>query len=681
MKIQRRRPRQVPVSCQLCRSMKLRCNREQPCSNCLTRGVACERVPVMSSGAQLAQEQSSAPTQIHDNILARLTRLEAIVLRSHGADEGERASVAKTTPALAPLSHISEGEGDSKWLDGVGSREAPISGLSNGISFSVISIRQGLTAIVSEYSLGSGAATGSMVLNIRLPPKNEASWLLERYTEYIAYIHYVVHIPSSRLLLEDVYKQLSLGSSPEPGHVALLLSIFASTAYMLEAKAADSLFLNQANAVSYAISWTKAALDTLEYSRRSTQGSIEDVQAAIILSFIIFNIEGFSSRFRTTSSSALIMARDLSLHRIDADTLRDNEDPVQVEIKRRIWWHMAATDWLLSLSGGPQQGTYLVHPKHMCVNRPRNIDDLDLDRSDPEHTLPLSQPTAMTYYILRIKLAEISRSVVDALPFSPSDWAMVEYDMIVSLNRKFDEFLRDLPVFFRHDAASREQSRNVDRRYPQTIFQRYIIASTFHSSRIKLNQPFLTRISLDPGYEYSRKVCLESARSIINMHNSVQQDAGLLASVHVRLATFLCIFFLATAVLIIDLCINKDEDNEGRRQEVMEACYVLKQAEESSSIAGRFLKSLIDILHKYEIRVSPEITPRPAPTGSNSNADPTDICTAAPSTTDGNVLWPNSLEQGISDIDGMWQSFIELGNSGDVTSWDDIFSALGTRTL
>ncbi|KAB8239309.1 Zn(II)2Cys6 transcription factor [Aspergillus alliaceus] len=641
MKIQRRRPRQVPVSCQLCRSMKLRCNREQPCSNCLTRGVACERVPVMSSGAQLAQEQSSAPTQIHDNILARLTRLEAIVLRSHGADEGERASVAKTTPALAPLSHISEGEGDSKWLDGVGSREAPvISGLSNGISFSVISIRQGLTAIVSEYSL--------------------ASWLLERYTEYIAYIHYVVHIPSSRLLLEDAYKQLSLGSSPEPGHVALLLSIFASTAYMLEAKAADSLFLNQANAVSC---------------------SIEDVQAAIILSFIIFNIEGFSSRFRTTSSSALIMARDLSLHRIDADTFRDNEDPVQIEIKRRIWWHMAATDWLLSLSGGPQQGTYLVHPKHMCVNRPRNIDDLDLERSDPEHTLPLSQPTAMTYYILRIKLAEISRSVVDALPFSPSDWAMVEYDMIVSLNRKFDEFLRDLPVFFRHDAASREQSRNVDRRYPQTIFQRYIIASTFHSSRIKLNQPFLTRISLDPGYEYSRKVCLESARSIINMHNSVQQDAGLLASVHVRLATFLCIFFLATAVLVIDLCINKDEDNEGRRQEVMEACYVLKQAEESSSIAGRFLKSLIDILHKYQIRVSPEITPRPTPTGSNSNADPTDICTAAPSTTDGNVLWPNSLEEGISDIDGMWQSFIELGNSGDVTSWDDIFSALGTRTL
>lgn len=139
-------------------------------------------------------------------------------------------------------------------------------------------------------------------MSVWLRPKNEATWLLERYTEYIAFVHHVVHIPSTRLVLEDAYGQLLFGLNVVPCHVALLLSIFATTAYILEPKTADSLLLNQANAISCAIVWTKAALDILEYSYRNTHGSIEDVQATIILLFMFFNVEGSSPRFRAMSS-------------------------------------------------------------------------------------------------------------------------------------------------------------------------------------------------------------------------------------------------------------------------------------------------------------------------------------------------------------------------------------------
>ncbi|KAE8360074.1 hypothetical protein BDV27DRAFT_135130 [Aspergillus caelatus] len=673
--MQRRRRRQVPVSCQLCRTMKLKCDREQPCSNCSTRGVTCERVHAVPPSVQPA-----LPNSTHNDVLARLQRLEDIVLRSHGADDRQNIPSASVT-VVAPPSYISDGESDTRWLEGVGSREASIiSGLSNRTSFSIISLERALPTIISGHSPGSNAGSGSTVMSVWLLPEDEATWLLERYTEYIAFVHHVVHIPSTRLILEGAYKRLSLGLSVVPGHVALLLSIFATTAYMLEPKTADSLFLNQANAISCAILWTKAALDILEYSRRNTHGSIEDVQATIILSFMIFNVEGFSPRFRAMSSNALIMAKDLSLHRIDADISRCKESPVQMEINRRIWWHLVATDWFLSLSGGSQQGTYSIHPKHMCVNHPRNIDDVDLEHPDLEYSLPLSQPTPMTYYILRIKLAEMSRIVIDTLPLSPSDWPTVSYDTIMSLDRRFDDFLRDLPIFFRHDEASRQQSRDVDRQYPQIIFQRYIIGSSFYSCRAKLNQPFLTRISMDERYSYSRNVCLQSARSIINMDKLISQDAGLLSSVHVRLATFLWTFFSATAVLVMDLCINKDEDNEGRRQEVMEACGVLKQAEETSPVAGQFLKSLINILHKYHIQVSPAVTPRPVPTGSCSHLSPATLYPTVPSTIDGNDMWPSYLE-GMGNFDRMWQSFIDLGDSDVVTNWDDMFSALDARAL
>lgn len=36
-----KRGRPAPVSCQSCRSKKLKCNRVQPCSNCASRGISC----------------------------------------------------------------------------------------------------------------------------------------------------------------------------------------------------------------------------------------------------------------------------------------------------------------------------------------------------------------------------------------------------------------------------------------------------------------------------------------------------------------------------------------------------------------------------------------------------------------------------------------------------------------
>ena len=49
----RERRRQDPVSCSLCRSKKLKCSREQPCSNCTSRGVTCDFSPARPSSLQV----------------------------------------------------------------------------------------------------------------------------------------------------------------------------------------------------------------------------------------------------------------------------------------------------------------------------------------------------------------------------------------------------------------------------------------------------------------------------------------------------------------------------------------------------------------------------------------------------------------------------------------------------
>ena len=66
------RLRPDPVSCETCRTKKLKCSRVQPCSNCSTRGITCRFLvpPPPKAGPELSHDQS---------ILPRLLRLESVV--------------------------------------------------------------------------------------------------------------------------------------------------------------------------------------------------------------------------------------------------------------------------------------------------------------------------------------------------------------------------------------------------------------------------------------------------------------------------------------------------------------------------------------------------------------------------------------------------------------------------
>ncbi len=152
------------------------------------------------------------------------------------------------------------------------------------------------------------------------------------------------------MLSNDVYGHIMESKPVQSSHVALLLSIFASTAYYWNMHDEVSpLFSTCKDANQAALTWGKAALDVLDYSRRTTSGSMEDIQATIVMGFLVLSLEGFSARSRSLMTTALIIARDLSLHRIDAQRhgqqINTSDDQIEIEIKRRVWWHIVATDW------------------------------------------------------------------------------------------------------------------------------------------------------------------------------------------------------------------------------------------------------------------------------------------------------------------------------------------------
>src|SRR5687767_3072557 len=76
-----RQPRQRPVSCVFCRTRKLRCNRQYPCSNCTSRGVICELgtgvVPPVAPGAGESAGGLGGDALL--KLLSRLDKLEKTV--------------------------------------------------------------------------------------------------------------------------------------------------------------------------------------------------------------------------------------------------------------------------------------------------------------------------------------------------------------------------------------------------------------------------------------------------------------------------------------------------------------------------------------------------------------------------------------------------------------------------
>lgn len=87
---------QPPVSCRFCRTRKLRCNREQPCSNCISRGLPCQLPGTARQGTSAAVPEQTPPTpgelsepqphpgtSVEPDIMQRLEALERNLIALH----------------------------------------------------------------------------------------------------------------------------------------------------------------------------------------------------------------------------------------------------------------------------------------------------------------------------------------------------------------------------------------------------------------------------------------------------------------------------------------------------------------------------------------------------------------------------------------------------------------------
>lgn len=346
---------------------------------------------------------------------------------------------------------------------------------------------------------------------------------------------------------------------------------------------------------------------------------------------------------------------------------------------------------LLGFLSGPQENTYLIHPDHMNVQRPANIDDTIPD-SKEESSLPTPTPTKMSYSVERLKLAEVCREIVDATAYENMRGREVSYDKILELDRKLRQAY-DFPAFFRLDPVSRHRFASLYHHRPAIAWQRCLLHQAYHSRLCRLHRQYLIRGARYPTYSYSHVVCLQSARKVLEIKRIMDEDEPTFMPPSSVVWSVMHHVFMAAVILLMDVCFNWDDIlAEKRKEEVLDACRMLSKAQQSSSTVREGINAMMEVLQKHwkvsngkqsTVASSPAINPMELGNPARESVPNTDSLSATnlkPSPTD---LPSSTMDDTGETLEDIWTEMLDSsGNlSFDTPDWTGLLTELTNATV
>ncbi len=80
---------------------------------------------------------------------------------------------------------------------------------------------------------------------------------------------------------------------------------------------------------------------------------------------------------------------------------------------------------------------YFIHPNHVNVRLPKDCDDDDVVLGESNEPTIRPQPTGMTYFLDRVRLAHLCREMVDIVPLETSKLKQTPYGHIIALDKSW----------------------------------------------------------------------------------------------------------------------------------------------------------------------------------------------------------------------------------------------------
>ncbi|KAI1814334.1 hypothetical protein GGS20DRAFT_549021 [Poronia punctata] len=441
-------------TCNLCRQRKVKCDRQQPCSNCVKAGATCVHPPGPGRAAKRPRQA------VDDRVLDRLSQLEATIRRlQHQAKEsatpGEAVSrdgplSLSSPPAPGTSSSSSNGRG----LPTGANLATEETSLSQAPELGRLVVEESHSLYVGnawwadmtesieqlrgmflekgtedEDPLGSSDSplsndedpvslrTNAAVLGYRSlahslqdfhPPVELAMGLYQLFSDRVSPVSRVFHMPTlSRLFRKAVVASESLDRETE----ALLFAVYYAAVISLDSdQCVEIMGAPRSATVDRFRFATEQALARANYlTTRSTL-----LLQAALLYLAVLRSDDATRAVSSLTALAMHIARSMGLHR---DGTPFNLSPFETEMRRRIWYQVCLLDHRSNEHHGGE--SILTSGTSFNTRWPLNVNDSEISPDMTEFPPESDGFTDMSLALVRCHAMQVNWKLNEYLKQSP----------------------------------------------------------------------------------------------------------------------------------------------------------------------------------------------------------------------------------------------------------------------
>lgn len=236
--------------------------------------------------------------------------------------------------------------------------------------------------------------------------------------------------------------------------------------------------------------------------------------------------------------------------------------PFEGEMRRRIFFVVEALDLLLSFQAGLPP---ILYDQNSDTGPPANLfdTDFDVDCQALPPPRPPTDPTPMLYSCCKRQLIKLLRRVsLHALSFkAPS------YEETMKLDKELQDTHTNLPPCVQIKPLSSSVFEST-----QTVMIRLNIELLYLRSMCVLHRCYLSYDKMNPTYDYSRRICTDSALQILKyeaeLHLACQPGGRFSKERWITSSLILYDFLLSAMIVCLDLYESCNKMASASRQEL-----------------------------------------------------------------------------------------------------------------
>ncbi|KAI0154680.1 fungal-specific transcription factor domain-containing protein [Xylariaceae sp. FL1272] len=406
-------PHQKPaktLACVHCQYRKIKCDRQFPCANCTKARVECK------PSTPAPPHKRRRPNQ---DLLERLARCEKLLKQyADGGGQPVPDAADTTSPNSDPLlaQYPVPGQ-DSKTVTAlkkpgtlglVVEEDGNMRFMDNYLRISFHDEIKAMRSIIDVDEFGSesenspttalspdnhgdlfmGMEESQTDLRELQPDLVSVFRLWQMFIDRVNPLTKVIHIPTVQQYVVDGATDIT---KVPLNYQALIFSIYAAATLSLTSQEAiQHLNMTQDEALRRYIRATKLALIRMNFMKNHNMVALQ------ALCLYLVTINGHYDRHSTWifGGTVVRIAQKMGYHR-DGELL--GLTPYETEMRRRIWWHIIASDGKQAMMTGL---SHAFAPSHWDTKLPLNLNDADLSPTSVEPLVAKEGPTDMVFVLL-----------------------------------------------------------------------------------------------------------------------------------------------------------------------------------------------------------------------------------------------------------------------------------------